>query len=471
MKYYLVLALLLSACGTSDLDDRGWDPHESGATNEPGEPVPGEPGKIEEPTVPSNPQVLASCLGKSILELGENTLWRVEMDGAETEVFRFGATSGVATQISNTITWQNAGGFHALSAFVPVSDTDYLYEIVVLSEDGTILHHKVLPKTNRPTIQLSPAGHLAVDLTDAESYVVELGQEPMGLGRYHPMARQVGDEILVRDQPQTTPDAKYGWLNLNSKTFRALSHTPDSVGSMFPVGDQILYMGPNNTLVLEGPTHQSSVVLTEPVYVVTSDGREQSIDDFVLLSNNQGYFRADVRGDLKVAAVAFPVDEQTYWPSDRNVRSDGAILATRTVADGLQAIISEDLGQTWSDVSGPIPTREDGFFPAIAQRHANGNILLLEIGVGYGYYLESAQAITPAGSSEVVTHGLYTGGPYDLNGVLDFADDGGCAVMWRQPNEQGAFEGPFELVALDFSTHDNKVLRTADRLSELRFTR
>jgi hypothetical protein len=467
MKYHLILALFLSACGTSDLDDRGWGPLESGEPNQPG-----EPSENQDPTGPYNPQLLRSCLGKSILELRENTLWRVEMDGAETEVFQFGATSGATTQYINTIAWQNTSGFHALSAYVAVSDSDYVYEVVMLSDDGTILHHKVLPNTNRPTIQLSPAGHLAVDLTDAESYVVQLGQEPMGLGRYHPIARQVGDEILVRDQPQTTPDAKYGWLNLKSNAFRALSHAPDSVGSMFPVGDQLLYMGANNTLVLEGPTHQSTVVLTEAVYVVTSDSREQSIDDdFVLLSNSNAYFRADLQGDLKVDLVKFPEDEQTNWPSDRNVRADGAILATRTVADGLQAVISEDLGQTWSDVSTPIPTREDGFYPAIAQRHANGNVLLLEIGVGYGYYLESAQAITPEGSSEVVTHGLYTGGPYDLNGVLDFADDGGCAVMWRQPKEQGPFEGPFELITLDFSTHDNKVIRTADRLSELRFTR
>src|SRR5690606_29638590 len=111
--------------------------------------------------------------------------------------------------------------------------------------------------------------------------------------------------------------------------------------------------------------------------------------------------------------------------------------ATRVVPEGLQPVISMNLGRTWSAVADPIPRRREGFSPAIVQHHANGNVLLMEVSIGYGYYLESANAITADESAQVITHGLYTGGPYAFNGIVDFATDGGCAVMWRHTTDMG----------------------------------
>lgn len=457
MKHHLTLALLLASCGVDDREYIGWNPE--------------EPGEVLIPSIPE-PEVEPSCVGKTVLELSDGALWQTSMDGTQSELFRFGATTGANPQNIHISAWRSAGDFHAVTATVPTSNSEYFYEVVLISNNGNLLHHAQLPATSSPTIHLSAEGSLAVELWQSESYVVQADGPQMSLGRYHPMAPQYGEEILVRDQPLPhTPGAKFGWLNIQSNTFRALQHTPKDVHYLTPVGDKLLYLSSDEKLVLEGPATYSTVHHKDNLYVYSPRPSGEPLKgDFVIFSDADAHFRADLRGgNLVVEPIMLP-DGHATWPMDLQVRLDGAILATRTVSEGLEAIISEDLGTTWTAIAAPIPNRRQDFFPAIAQYHANGNVLLMEITVSYGYYLESAQALTPTESSQILTHGVYTGGPYDFNGIVDFAKDGGCAVMWRHTAAQESFTtGPVDLVAIDYSTHEHILVRSAERVSQLRF--
>lgn len=72
--------------------------------------------------------------------------------------------------------------------------------------------------------------------------------------------------------------------------------------------------------------------------------------------------------------------------------------------------------------------------------------------------------------SETHANGIYTGGPYGINGRIEMAPDGGCAVLWRltEPEEQ-FMTGVAELTSVDFSTGELNVLRTSDQPSFLYF--
>jgi len=470
MRRQLLPLMLVASCGV--MDDKGspgWETIES-KTPVPDYVEPIDPINPIEPI--TGPKVPVSCEGKTILEMRDGAIWKSGLDGSEQLLHAFGESAGTQSSDVHIYDWKRAGEFHGFAATVSPSDFWFLREIVVLNGDGHPIFQENFDPGVYPELFVSKAGDVAIGLRDQDSYVVRADGTKVLLGAHIPIMQPIGGRVLVSDNIHRDR-AQFGWFDLSTGDVTPLRSTPISGYSIYSTDDFIYYHASDGRFVVESPTSRTQVEVPPHEFHLLSDFRNHN-ESFALFGDTASqYWRVDLNAvPLVMERVLLPEEvPNSNWPNSPGVRGDGAIFSTTTIGESLQAVISHDLGASWANVGEPVLPVHEGFFPMLAQFHAGDSTLVTEVRVGYGYYIESIQALHSGEHvGETHAHGIYTGGPYGFNGRIEMADDGGCAVLWRLSEPEETFmSGTNELVSLDFSTGEFRVLRSSPEATFLYF--
>jgi hypothetical protein len=413
----LVLALALTACGREPI-------------------IPGPPPM-------KDPQPLAGCQGKSIVELDGATLERVAADGAVTPLFHLG--DGRADSDVSVTDWQERNGFIAAEALLEGGPGGESFEFLLLDPRDAVVFHRITQQTYTAPLHLGSDGTLAVP--EPSGWLVHPDGSVTDLGDLLPLEAPLPGGLLpvARGYPWD-PASPKGLLALDTMTFTALSPKPDDSSDFQEAGGNLLYIA-GGKLVLASSTGTQEIALPD------SSWRPDRItnDRFVVLSGNYQFRVLDIATVIATPVTGLP-EATNQAPVNVTVGDDGTVFSSVLENDLLQLRSTTDFGASWQNVGAPMPPGQNfGGGTRLSSVAHGSSVLIVSGSLGYGLFLNRLQLV-PAGSPP---QSLDLGGMYvNARVAADLSADGQCAATWAPSTDTAK---PFDLHFIDTMHGDVKV--------------
>lgn len=416
----------------------------------------------------------AGCGGRTVWLQEGARLLLVNAEGDVQPVHTFGASLGLPEDDVVVNDWHINGGFVGAYAFL--NTTPHTYEYLVADAAGAVRFHAVEAAPHNPTVHLSASGELAVAAD--RGWVVRADGTRVALGPLLPLAAPRDGVVPVSLDSAWSQSVRWGWRSLEDSSNNDVQWVDTVVGGArwAWAGDALVFVQPSgdsgSALLTAHPTRGvqrwalPAGLGWTPVFPAAGD--------FLLVGSAEPRTLARVNlrtGD--VAAVADSGETQGNWDAwSASVNAQGQIWATRTdttVSPHRMTVrTTRDLGTTWTTVGSPMVQQRD--FGAGSRLHllrGGDNILVLNLAIGFGEFLDEVRLISPSGGFAFTAGGLYLNTVVQA-GVADISTDGACSVFLTQSaGEPFAPEAEFTLVFLD-ANGNASTARTSKRFPTVR---
>lgn len=401
--------------------------------------------------IPVVPKVQASCSGAELLEVRRDSVLKILPDGTTHSLLEFG--EGAENYVNS---WESFGDTQVLvlSTFV---EGEALTKVIRVTSDGiaVVSELEAYPRG----VHLGEDG-LSIDDGSGNSMVIEAGVRQTIPG--YVSSGPIDGHVLVRDRlDEWDPQVKFKWLNVSTGAERAIP--APSTYSLKHVSGGVFYQTLDGGLVISRPNED--VRLGSPTqgedYIY---GAETSPNREWLHFQNEGggYTLVDVKFE-QIHRFALE-DFNGNWSRELFVADDGE-LTINVTADGMShAEVSSDFGETWKPVGAAMNAEHEGFMHSLVPQKHGENMVLTNVWVGYGYYLNEIQFVRDGEVlDQIPAYEFYTGGAYGISDALTISNDGGCVVFWRYTEPVASPFSPeanHELVMFDFASGEASVLRS-----------
>lgn len=442
---FWLLSLGLVGCVDLEKEPSSWSQIE--------EPTPSLPVNepVYTPNTPPNAPQEASCTGVALLEVRADSLLKVFPDGSTQTLLSFGEGAQIYVQ-----SWESFGDNQVL-VLSTYLDGEARTRVIRITSAGI----EVLAE-----LEAHPRGvHLgedgfSIDDGSGNSIVIEAGVRQTIPG--YVSSGPIDGHVLVRDRfDEWDPQVKFKWLNVSTGAERAIP--APSTYSLKHVSGGVFFQTLDNGLVISRPNED--VRLGSPTqgedYIY---GAETSPNREWLHFQNEGggYTLVDVKFE-QIHRFALE-DFNGNWSRELFVADDGE-LTINVTADGMShAEVSSDFGETWKPVGAAMNAEHEGFMHSLVPQKHGENMVLTNIWVGYGYYLNEIQFVRDGEVlDQIPAYEFYTGGAYGISDALSISDDGGCVVFWRHTEPVSSPFSPeasYELIMFDFASGEASVLRS-----------
>lgn len=424
------------------------------------EPTPNLPvnESVQTPNeTPPTPVEVASCTGAELLEVRPDSVLKVFADGSTQTLLSFGEES------QNYVnSWESFGDTQVL-VLSTYSGEEALTRVIQVTGGGIEVVAEL--ETYPRGVHLGENG-FSIDNGDGSSTVIEAGVR-RSVSAYV-SSGPIDGHVLVRDRvDEWDPQVKFKWLNVSTGVERpvpeprpySLKHVKGGV--FFQTSDDGLMISrPNEDVRLGSPTQGEGDIYG----ATTSQNRE-----WLHFQQEGGvYTLVDVKSE-QIHRFALE-DFNGNWSRELFVADDGE-LSINVTADGMShAEVSSDFGQTWEPVGAAMNAEHEGFMHSLVPQKHGENMVLTNVWVGYGYYLNEIQFVRDGEVlDQIPAYEFYTGGAYGISDALSISDDGGCVVFWRYTEPVPSPFSPearHELVMFDFASSEASVLRTGTVLQQ-----
>lgn len=442
---FWLLSLGLVGCVDLEKEPSSWSEIE--------EPTPSLPVNepVYTPNTPPDASKDASCSGAAVLEVRADSLLKVFPDGSTQTLLSFGEGAQIYVQ-----SWESFGDNQVL-VLSPYLDGDARTRVIRVASAGieVVAELEAYPRG----VHLGEDG-LSIDDGSGNSIVIEAGVRQTIPG--YVSSGPIDGHVLVRDRvDEWDPQVGFKWLNISTGAERAIP-TPNPY-ALKHVNDGVFLQSLDGGLVISRPNedvHLGSPTQGEGnIYgAATSANREW----LHFQEDGGGYTLVDVKSDQ---IHRFAIDDSSgNWSRQLFVADDGE-LSINVTADGMShAEVSSDFGQTWEPVGAPMNAEHEGFMHSLVPQKIGANMVLTNVWVGYGYYLNEIQFVRGGEVlDQIPAHEFYTGGAYGISDALSISDDGGCVVFWRHTESVSSPFSPeasYELIMFDFARGEASVLRS-----------